>query len=391
MHAPAPRTKPPRSPWYFPGSYWFPAAAAYAALILPWSVLGQLGLVPAPLTLHSGAGHAHEMLFGYALAVVAGYTLVPGRGSWPAVLLLVWLAARVSWLLEPNGWWALAFNGAFVAGLVLLVAPTYLRATKWSNRAVALILAGLALAVFGFHATGLAHWKAPEHALLRAAVLLLSTLMFLMGGRILAPAIAGQVRAGGQVLKHVVQPGLEVATLALLGAAIALVLLPWRATQWAAAALLVLAAAMTIVRVWRWQVWRCTGQADLMALLAGYAWLPVGWLLVAQALLAQAAPIRALHAITVGALGTLTVTVMLRTQMARETGEVSRPAWGYAAALLMGAAALLRLAEGPRWTLVAAAACWSSACLLLLVRLWCLHGRKAALLRERANGESRGT
>lgn len=50
MTAPAqpPRPMRPRNPWYFPGGYWFPGAAFYTTLILPWSVLGQTGLLPAP-------------------------------------------------------------------------------------------------------------------------------------------------------------------------------------------------------------------------------------------------------------------------------------------------------------------------------------------------------
>src|SRR3546814_8884250 len=49
--------------------------ALYAALILPYSVLALLGLLPALPGLATSAGHAHEMLFGFALAVIAGYLL----------------------------------------------------------------------------------------------------------------------------------------------------------------------------------------------------------------------------------------------------------------------------------------------------------------------------
>ena len=135
-----------KNPWYFPGSYWFPVAALYAAIALPWSVLGQLGLLPAPQALQTGLDHAHEMIFGYALAVVAGYTLVPGSGKKSFVLLGVWLAARPAFLLAPLGSLAFALDALFVLGLAGLVAPIYLRASKWSNRSVGLIVGALAAA-----------------------------------------------------------------------------------------------------------------------------------------------------------------------------------------------------------------------------------------------------
>lgn len=366
----------PKGPWYFPGSYWFPAAAAWAAVVLPWSVLGQLGMVPVPPALGSGPGHAHEMLFGFALAVVAGYTLVPGRGRAPLALLLLWLAARASFLLAPMGWWALACNGLFAVGLALLVAPVYLRAAKWSNRSVALIVLALALAALAFHALGAAARTAPLHALLLAAVLLLSTLMFFMGGRILAPAIAGHVRSQGAVLRHVVQPGLEAATLALLAVAVAATLLPWRGARTAAALLLLASALLTLLRMLRWRIWRCRGQADLLALLAGYGWLVAGWLLIARALLAQEGTTPALHAITVGALGTLTFSVMLRTQMFRAMGDANRWPLAYLGAVPMAAAALLRIGGAAPWRLAAAALCWAACHGLLVALLVALHGQK---------------
>ena len=58
-------------------AWFFPAAALYATLLLPLSVAGLLGVLPMPPGLAQPLGHAHELLFGYALAVVAGYLLGP--------------------------------------------------------------------------------------------------------------------------------------------------------------------------------------------------------------------------------------------------------------------------------------------------------------------------
>ena len=54
----------------------FPVAAAYAMLVLPASVSSMLGMTGAFPGIATPSGHAHEMLFGFALAVVAGNQLV---------------------------------------------------------------------------------------------------------------------------------------------------------------------------------------------------------------------------------------------------------------------------------------------------------------------------
>ncbi|QXL83916.1 NnrS family protein [Comamonas sp. NLF-1-9] len=367
-------TRATRSAWHFPGSYWFVLAALYGALVLPWSVLGQIGLLPAPAALHTGLGHAHEMLFGFALAVVAGYTLKPGTLGRSALLLLAWALARLAFLLAPASRVAFGLNGLFVTGLALLVAPTYLRASKWSNRSVALILTGLALAALAFH---LASKVQGMHTAGLAAVLLLSMLMFFMGGRILAPAVAGHVRTKRAPLAHVVQPTLELTQLCVLGASILLVAsgLPWAHRM--AGGLLLAAVVLALVRIVRWHFWLCHDKPDLLALLAGYLWLITGWLLTGAALLAQRPATTALHAITAGALGTLTYTVMLRTRMFRVTGNTLHLRWAYLGALLLGLAALLRIAAQGRAPLVGASVLWSLTYLLLAgVLLW-LRGARA--------------
>src|SRR5690606_6858964 len=108
-----------------------------------WSVLGQLGLAWAPPGLQQGLGHAHEMLFGFALAVVAGYVLGPREKPALLSLIALWLGARFTFLLWPASWPAALFNTAFILLLVYQVAPTYLRtAKKWRNKSIAFILLG---------------------------------------------------------------------------------------------------------------------------------------------------------------------------------------------------------------------------------------------------------
>lgn len=354
----------------FANVYWFPLAAFYGALILPWSVLGQLGLAWAPPGLQHGLGHAHEMLFGFALAVVAGYVLGPREKPALLSLIALWLGARFTFLLWPASWPAVLFNAAFVLLLVYQVAPTYLRtAKKWRNKSIAFILLGLMLMVVLFHGFFLLHHPGLLYPVLLEAVLLLSALMFFMGGRMIAPAMAGHLQSQSRFLKDRVQPRFEGAVLILIALVLVSVAAPFAQARFVTGLLLLICAILALVRTLRWRIWHCLDRADLVALLAGYLWLQAGWLLVGLALLLGWPLTPMLHAITVGALGTLTLSVMLRARQHRVLKDPNARPWFYLAATGITLAALLRMTASSTAALVAGACCWSLAYLCLLAML----------------------
>ncbi len=375
MTAPEPvaadRPRAPRLP--FANAWFFPAAALYAALILPLSVLTLLGLIPALPGLAAPFGHAHEMLFGFALAVIAGYLLGPQPQRLTLGLLGCWALARASFLLWPVSWLALASSAAFAAGLAWAVLPRFLGAAKkWRNQAVAPVVAGLSLvSVIAGSGVG----GRVDRLMLAEALLLLATLMFFMGGRIIAPALAGYAQSRGWRLDARVQPAVEGAVLILLGLALLLNLLPWALTRQLTGAVLVAAAVLTTIRLLRWQPWRCA-RPDLLALLLGYAWLAVGLLLLGLGSLLPRPPQSAtLHALTVGALGSLSFAVMARTRLVYRFRDAAAQAWIQAVAPLISLAALARVLPAlsghprPAWLLLAAG-CWSLAFLALALLLW---------------------
>lgn len=357
----------------FANAWFFPAAALYAALILPYSLLALLGLLPALPGLATSAGHAHEMLFGFALAVIAGYLLGPQRLRFTLTLLGCWALARLSFLLWPGSWLALASAAIFATGLAWKVLPRFLGAAKkWRNQSVAPVVAGLsllsAIASGGFGAGF-------DRLMLEEALLLLATLMFFMGGRIIAPAVAGYAQSRGWRLDARVQPHIEGAVLILFGLALLLNLLPWPLTRQLTGAVLVAAAVLTTIRLLRWQPWRCA-RPELLTLLLGYAWLAIGLLLLGLGTLLPALPLNAtLHALTVGALGSLTFAVMARTRLIYRFRDPAAQRWIQGVALLISLAALARVLPAvlsqphPAWLLLAAG-CWSLAFMALTLLLW---------------------
>lgn len=357
-----PETRP------FANTVFFPAALLYAALILPLSVLALVGVMPAPPGLLTAGGHAHEMLFGYALAVVAGYLLGPQSVRWVLGLFACWLAARVTFLFAPESVAAFVISGVFAALVAGRIMPRFLKsAKKWRNKTVAPVVG--ALAVCATAAAWLVGTEpGPAWMALHLTVLLLAMLLFFMGGRIIAPAMAGYIMKGGGSMPHRVQPKVEGAVLILLG--IAIVLTPVQ-SAWSAriaGAALTAAGGLTGFRWWRWRPWRCLRRPDLVTLLSGYLWLALGLILMGLAHFIPAIPARAAtHAITAGALGTLTLTVMMRTRLLYRFRDANRFRLTHIAVVFVNVAALCRvlppfLGGGTAW-LPIAAGWWSVAML----------------------------
>lgn len=344
----------------------FPAAAAYAAIVLPLSVLALRNGLPVA-GLATPWGHAHELLFGFGLAVAAGFLLSRERRDVLAALFALWLLARATALLDPPGVLTALANAGFALAVAGVAAPRFLGAAKkLRNQAFAPTLIAIGLASAAFHAGGLALGVPARYAGVHAGVLLFTVLMLFMAGRIIAPAAAGAARRAGHHLEARVQPRLEAALLLLMGLALVSSLLP--GAQATSGAALLAAAAVAAVRLARWRLWWCRRRPDLLCLGAGYAWLAAGLALWGSAELAGV-PSRgtALHALTVGAMGTLTVSVMARTWLVKSGKDAAGAPEPVLAALLIALAAGLRLLRPADDTaLLAAAALWSLAYALLL-------------------------
>lgn len=350
-----------------PAERWFfPLAAAYASVSVPLSLQGMLGGAAWIPGLSSPLTHAHELLFGFGLAVVAGYLINRATRAQLWLLAGLWLAARALFLWLPGSVAALAANLGFAALLAALAAPQFLRAAKrWRNQVFGPLIIAFALAVAAYHL--LPAWRAGlQTTTVYQAVLLFGLLMLLMGGRIIAPAVAGAIERAGGTLEARVQPRIEGALILVMLAALILAALP--SGRLLAGALLLLAGPLAALRLLRWRPWRCTHRPDLLCLMLGYGWLAAGIVLLGLAWTFDTLhPGAAGHALTVGAMGVLTTTVMARVRLLRAkrdpAGEWSTPV----IALAISAAAVLRVAWPASTTaLWLAAALWGTAYLLLL-------------------------
>ena len=171
-----------------------------------WALVGMAlwpavfsGAVTIPTAFSAVDWHAHEMIFGYGGAVVAGFLLtaipnwtgrLPVAGVPLAALAALWAAGRIAvFASAPIGRTAAAaVDAGFLVVFAALVAREVVAGKNWRNLKVAVLVLALALANVAFHVEdareGLAEFS------IRAALGLIVMLILLIGGRV-TPSFTG--------------------------------------------------------------------------------------------------------------------------------------------------------------------------------------------------------
>lgn len=300
--------------------FFFLGALAMAASVLAWLPM-LAGAYEIPTSLAPRDWHVHTMLFGGLPAIIAGFALTavsnwtgrpPAAGGELALLVVLWLAGRLAvatsaWIGAPA---AALVDLAFPSALTGLLAHEVIAAGNYRNLRVVALVALLGLANASFHLEA-AHFGAADYSV-RAGIGLVLVLVMLVGGRII-PAFTRNWLAGRKATALPVPFGrYDGATVAVSAAA----LLAWTALPWAeaSAALLILAGAMNLVRLARWQGLQTRSEPLLSILHLAYATIPLGFAMVGASILAPGLvdPMGAIHVWTIGTFGTMTLAVMTR-------------------------------------------------------------------------------
>jgi uncharacterized protein involved in response to NO len=340
------------------------AALFGAAAVVAWvaSIEGRI----APPGVHAGvAWHAHEMVFGFALAVIAGFLLTAGRvwtglatpeGLPLALIALHWIGARLAMLSGP-AWLAAAVDGAFPFMLAAVMARVIVISRNARNYFVVALLCALGAANVAFHAGyGL--------AAVRAALWLVMMLVVVMAGRVV-PAFTASALPQVKVLRRA---RLDNAAIVLTLAAFACDLLGVENRILAAVAL-----AAAVLHLWRqagWAPLATRGRPILWILHLSHAWIPAGLALLALGSLGVVPANAAIHAFGAGAIGGLIIGMITRTALGHTARPLAAGRAETASYLLVHAAAALRLlavlAPGLGYVplLGAAGVCWAAAFLI---------------------------
>jgi uncharacterized protein involved in response to NO len=304
-------------------------AGLYAALSVPLWAAQYAGWL-------AGANphwHSHELLFGYAFAVIAGFLLTAVRvwtarptpsGAALAAIAGLWVLAR-----------ALAFFSLAASSVVDLVfaaavawgigAPLVASGNRRNWFFIALVLAlGAASIVF----------QAYPRIALAAGLDVVLFVMAVMGGRVIPSFTNNAIPGAGARRNQVVEYG----SLGLV-----LLLLLFDLFGFPATIVALLAAVFHAVRLALWAPWATRARPILWILHLSYAWIVVHLLLRGFAGFELVPPGLATHALTVGAIGGLTLGMMTRTSRGHTARPLAVGAWELAAYVLVHLAATARV------------------------------------------------
>jgi len=352
-------------------------ASSFAALsILLW-VCQYTGHLPT-MYVRTPSWHAHEMLFGYTLAVVAGFLLTAVR-TWtgkptPAgvplmALVGLWVAGRAL-VLTSFAATAAIVNAAFPVAVALGIGIPIVQSGNRRNYFFIALLLLLALAVLAFHLAHLGMLPWPERASLQVGLDVVLFILAVMGGRVI-PMFTNNGIPGVKATRH---PMVE--RLALGGVLVLLAADLLQAPPAGIAVVAVLVAVAHAVRLYLWQPWRTFGVPIVWVLHVAYGWVVIYLVLRGLAAIGVTGELLVVHALTIGAIGGMTIGMMTRTARGHTGRPLVADRFEVVCYVLVPIAAAIRVFGGMLVpgaylvTVVASGVCWSAAFAIYAVRYW---------------------
>ncbi len=297
-------------------------AAAFAAISIPLWMARYFGWIEQPVNIGL-TWHVHEMVFGFAIAVIIGFLFTAGRnwtGLWTptkgylAALAGVWIAGRIAMLAGTP------LIAAIVDLLFLPLAawPMY-RVLKRSGNKRNMFLIGLlsllTLANAAFHGAMLGWLSISPISPVHAAIMIIVMLESVIAGRII-PGFTGNVVSNAKPVVNQRQDRVTMATTVAAGIAW-VVGLPGPLV----AALAFAAALSQLIRLVGWKPHTTLHHPLLWILHVSYAWIPVGFVLLGLSAIGLVPQSAALHTLVIGSMAGLIIGMITRTTL----GHTGRP------------------------------------------------------------------
>lgn len=310
----------------------FTMAVVFSILsMLAWAGVVVFGWQADFTGLPATAWHAHEMVYGYSLAVIAGFLLTAVM-NWTGVqtlhgiplllLALLWLAGRLLLFTDtavPLQIVAL-LDGLFMVWLIGALLVPVIKVRQWRQLGIISKLLLLLLSNGVFYAGALGIIENGIRIGLYSGVYLVIALIFVMGRRVMPFFIEKGVDDPVQ-LKN--RPWLDISSLVLF-------LAFWIAdiARPDSLPVAVLALALMVLHVIRLAGWHTPGiwkKPLLWVLYVGYGWLIAGFALKAAVVLFGISPFLPLHAFAYGGVGMITVGMMARVTLGHTGRNVFDP------------------------------------------------------------------
>ncbi len=364
-------------------------AATFASLsIALWGAQAEGWLTTAYL--RGPLWHAHEMVFGFTLAVMTGFLFTAVRnwtnrptptGAALAALVMLWVAGRVL-VLTPFDAAAAVVNVAFPLAVAIGIGRALIGSGNRHNLFFIGLLVIMAAAAALTHLAQLQIAAVPAWLGLRIALDVILLVMTVLGGRVIPMFTRNGVPGALVRSSALVERVVPVSAVALLLCDLVAAPMP------IVAIVVAIGAAAQAVRVLLWRPWQTRHVPLVWILHAGYAWIPLHLILRALGEFGLVAPSLATHALTVGAIGGLTLGMMTRTAKGHTGRALRADGWEIAAFVSVTAAAITRvlvpLALPSLYApaVAASAALWSAAYAIYAIRYWPI------LTRPRIDGKA---
>lgn len=346
-----------------------------AAAVLAWTAqyAGWLPVAYVGRTIW----HAHEMIFGFVMAVISGFllTAVPNwtgqstpRGYALAALVLLWALGRIL-VLTPYGYASALVNAAFPVAISIAIAIPLWRSQNRRNYFFALLLGGMSIALLVIHLAAQNPALVPARVGMQAGLDMVLFVMAVVGGRVI-PMFTNNGVPNTQARRNPLLEKLALGSLLLLLVAGIFQLpsvLPY---------IIAIAALANALRLLLWQPWRTAPNALVWILHVAYAWIIIHLILRTLASTGFVAESLAIHALTIGAIGSLTLGMMTRTARGHTGYPLRAERTEITCFVLIQLAAILRVFGGMLMphaylnTVIGSSLLWAAAFGLYAIRYW---------------------
>lgn len=325
----------------------FLLAAILAPVLITVWLLKLFGMITLSNYYSSTGWHAHEMLFGYAVAVIAGF-LLTAAGNWTgikmingwrlALLTIIFILGRIAPFITELPYWVIAgVDLLFIPLVALLIAIPVIKVKQWSNIIFIPLLLAMAVANLTVHLSTLNIIDTSIVIGSRAMLYLIIFLIVVMGGRVI-PFFTERGVAGVTTKKWTWVEYLSPVSILLLAIA-DVILVNNIMTGYAA----LFALLVHSIRLYGWyanKIW----QVPLVWILqVAYAWFIIGFILKSLALFNSSAAVFSYHAFTVGGIGIMTLGMMARVSLGHTGREMILSSWVVLAFILINVAAVFRV------------------------------------------------
>lgn len=361
---------------FFLGASLF-AAAAIAA----WAP-AYFGAISIPTAFAPRDWHMHEMLYGFTPAVVAGFLLtavpnwtgrLPLRGRALIGLACAWAVGRVAIFASSFLPWtfAMALDLFFPALLLFVVLREIVAGENWRNLRVASLVALLLVGNATFHVE--AHVSGAADYGVRVGLTAVVLLLVLIGGRIIPSFTRNWLARANPGRLPAPFGGFDALAVTAAGAALAgWVVAPDHPVTGVA---LLIAGLLQAVRLARWAGDRAWRDKLVFVLHAAYAFVPLGFILLACAAFGHAPASAGVHAFAAGGAGLMTLAVMSRASLGHSGRALVASRSVQMVYLVAGLAALIRILAALDTAhatplLLAAAAAWLAAFAGFAISYW---------------------